>query len=115
MAVAIRDALGAATVQLSESGIESARVDAELLLCHVLDCDRTALFIRDSISEDELEELHLYASDLVNELEYEFRINMELQEGTKAKKSKPIRSRRSGIKTQKTIDQNHKILKKFIS
>jgi hypothetical protein len=69
----------------------------------------------DDLSEDELEELHLYASDLVNELEYEFRINMELQEGTKAKKSKPIRSRRSGIKTQKTIDQNHKILKKFIS
>jgi release factor glutamine methyltransferase len=56
MAIAIRDALGAATVQLSESGIESARVDAELLLCHVLECDRTALLIRDSISEDELEE-----------------------------------------------------------
>jgi release factor glutamine methyltransferase len=56
MAVAIRDALGAATVQLSESGIESARVDSELLLCHVLDCDRTQLFILDSISEDQLEE-----------------------------------------------------------
>jgi release factor glutamine methyltransferase len=56
MAIVIRDALGAATVQLSESGIESARVDAELLLCHVLECDRTALLIRDSISEDELEE-----------------------------------------------------------
>lgn len=56
MAIAIRDALGAATTQLSEAGIESARVDAELLLCHVLECDRTALFVKDFITEDELEE-----------------------------------------------------------
>lgn len=69
----------------------------------------------DDLSEDELEELHLYASDLVNQLEYEFRLNMDLQEGTKAKKPKAIRSKRSGIKTQKVIDQNHKVLKKFIS
>lgn len=33
--------------------------------------------------------------------------------GTAAKKPKPMKSRRSGIKTQKRIDQNHKVLKKF--
>ena len=32
------------------------------------------------LSDDELEELHVYANDLVNELEYEFRINMDLSE-----------------------------------
>jgi hypothetical protein len=34
----------------------------------------------DELSDDELEELHAYASDLVNELEYEFRLNMDLHE-----------------------------------
>jgi hypothetical protein len=33
--------------------------------------------------------------------------------GTKAKKPKAMRSRKSGIKTQKIIDQNQKILKKL--
>jgi ElaB/YqjD/DUF883 family membrane-anchored ribosome-binding protein len=32
------------------------------------------------LSDDELEELHDYANDLVNELEYEFRLNMDLNE-----------------------------------
>ena len=69
----------------------------------------------DELSDDELEELHEYANDLAKELEFEFKINRDLQEGTKAKKPKAMRSKRSGIKTQKIIDQNHKILKKFIS
>jgi hypothetical protein len=69
----------------------------------------------DELSDDELEELHEYANDLARELEFEFKINRDLQEGTKAKKPKAIRSKRSGIKTQKVIDQNHKVLKKFIS
>jgi hypothetical protein len=33
--------------------------------------------------------------------------------GTKAKKPKPIKSKKSGVKTQKRIDQNHEILKKI--
>ena len=69
----------------------------------------------DELSDDELEELHEYANDLARELEFEFKINRDLQEGTKSKKPKAMKSRRSGIKTQKIIDQNHKILKKFIS
>lgn len=69
----------------------------------------------DELSDDELEELHEYANDLAKELEFEFKINRDLQEGTKAKKPKAMRSKRSGVKTQKIIDQNHKVLKKFIS
>jgi hypothetical protein len=32
------------------------------------------------LSDDELEELHVYASDLANELEYEFKLNMDSNE-----------------------------------
>lgn len=67
------------------------------------------------LSDDELEELHDYASDLARELEFELRNNMDLHEGTKAKKPRPMKSRRSGIKSQKRIDQNLEILKKFKS
>lgn len=35
--------------------------------------------------------------------------------GTKAKKPKPMRSKRSGIKSQKIIDRNLEILKKIKS
>lgn len=35
--------------------------------------------------------------------------------GTKAKKPRPMRSIRSGIKSQQIIDQNNKILKKYRS
>jgi hypothetical protein len=51
-------------------------------------------------------------------LVFEFKLNQDsnsdLQEGTKAKKPKAIKSRRSGIKTQKTIDQNNKVLRKLM-
>ena len=67
------------------------------------------------LTDDELEELYDYANDIARELEMEFRLNSDLQEGTKAKKPKAMRSKRSGVKTQKVIDQNHKVLKKFIS
>jgi hypothetical protein len=68
----------------------------------------------DELSDDELEELHEYASDLARELEFEFRNNRDLQEGTKAKKPKAMRSKRSGVKTQKTINQNHEVLKRLV-
>jgi hypothetical protein len=67
------------------------------------------------LTDDELEELYDYANDIARELEMEFRLNRDLQEGTKTKKPKAMRSKRSGVKTQKVIDQNHKVLKKFIS
>jgi hypothetical protein len=35
--------------------------------------------------------------------------------GTKAKKPRAMRSKRSGVKTQKLINQNHEILKKIKS
>ena len=68
----------------------------------------------DELSDDELEELHEYASDLARELEFEFRNSRDLQEGTKAKKPKAMRSRRSGLRTQKTINQNHEVLKRIV-
>jgi ribosomal protein S13 len=65
------------------------------------------------LTDDELEELHDYANDIARELEMEFMSNNDLHEGTKAKKPKAMRSKRSGVKTQKTINQNHEILKKL--
>jgi hypothetical protein len=43
----------------------------------------------------------------------EFMSNNDLHEGTKAKKPKPMRSRKSGLKTTARIKKNHEILKKF--
>ena len=67
------------------------------------------------LSDEELDELVDYAEFLIDELVSEFRLNQDfnsdLQEGTKGKKPKAIKSRRSGIKTQKTIDQNNKVLR----
>ena len=70
------------------------------------------------LSDEELDELVDYAEFLIDELVSEFRLNQDLnsdlQEGTKAKKPKAVKSRRSGIKTQKTIDQNNKVLRKLM-
>jgi hypothetical protein len=70
------------------------------------------------LSDEELDELVNYAEFLIDELVFEFKLNQDsnsdLQEGTKAKKPKAIKSRRSGIKTQKTIDQNNKVLRKLM-
>ena len=65
------------------------------------------------LTDDELEELYDYANDILRELEMEFNSFDDLNEGTKAKKPKAMRSKKSGVKTQKTINQNHKILKKL--
>jgi cell fate regulator YaaT (PSP1 superfamily) len=67
------------------------------------------------LSDDESDKLYEYANDVARELEREFDYLDYLQEGTKAKKLKAIRSKRSGTKTQKNIDQNHKVLKKLLS
>ena len=66
------------------------------------------------LTDDELEELYDYANDIARELEMEFMNNNDLYEGTKAKKPKAMRSKKSGVKTQKTINQNHEVLKKLV-
>ena len=72
----------------------------------------------EELTDDQLDELVIYAEFLIDELVSEFRLNQDLnsdlQEGTKAKKPKAVKSRRSGIKTQKTIDQNNKVLRKLM-
>ena len=65
------------------------------------------------LTDDELEEIYDYANDVARELEMEFMSNNDLHEGTKAKKPKPMKSRKSGLKTMARIKKNHEILKKF--
>jgi hypothetical protein len=65
------------------------------------------------LSDEELEELKDFASDLAREMEEEFYGDMDLMEGTKAKKPKPMKSRKSGLKTMARIKKNHEVLKKF--
>lgn len=48
-----REALIHATQRLQASGIDSARTDAELLLCHVLECKRSRLMLVDEMSFDQ--------------------------------------------------------------
>jgi len=67
----------------------------------------------EELSDDELDELTEYAEFLVDELVHEFKLNMDLHEGTKAKKPRAMKSRRAGIKSQVRIDNNNKILKKL--
>ena len=65
------------------------------------------------LTDDELDLIHDYANGVARELEMEFMSNNDLHEGTKAKKPKPMRSRKSGLKTTARIKKNHEILKKF--
>ena len=69
----------------------------------------------DELSDDELDELTTYADFLVDELVSEFKLGRDLHEGTKNKKPRAVRSRRSGIKTQKIIERNQEILKRIKS
>ena len=43
--VPVREALDSAVVALSAAGVDTPRLDAEVLLAHALDVDRTALFV----------------------------------------------------------------------
>ncbi len=65
------------------------------------------------LTDDELDLIHDYANGVARELEMEFMSNNDLNEGTKAKKPKPMKSRKSGLKTMARIKKNHEILKKF--
>jgi release factor glutamine methyltransferase len=50
----LSQALATATAELAAAGVESPRVDAELLAAHVLEVPRARLFLIDGIREDEL-------------------------------------------------------------
>jgi hypothetical protein len=67
------------------------------------------------LTDDELEELYDYANDIAKELEMEFNSLDNLQEGTKAKKPKAIRSKRSGIKTATLVKKNLEVLRNLSS
>jgi hypothetical protein len=67
----------------------------------------------DDITDDEFETLYQICDDMIRDMDFESGDENGLNEGTKAKKPKSVRSRRSGIKTMKTISKNHEILKKF--
>jgi len=69
----------------------------------------------EELSDDELDELTDYAYFLVDELMSEFRLSTDLNEGTKAKKTRAIRSRRSGIKTATQIKKNSEVLRNLSS
>ena len=69
----------------------------------------------DELTDDQLDELTEYANFLVDELMSEFRLITDLNEGTKAKKTKAIRSRRSGIKTATQIKKNSEVLRNLSS
>ncbi len=55
MASPVRAELAAATARLSDAGTGSARVEAELLLSHVLGLSRTRLLFTDTLAEAEAE------------------------------------------------------------
>ena len=69
----------------------------------------------EELTDDQIEELHDFANEIARELEFEFKYRHGLHEGTRAKKPRPMKSIRSGVKTQKRIDQNHEVLKKIKS
>lgn len=50
--VRVADEIARAARQLDETGVATARVDAEWLMCHVLDIDRGRLLIADDLSAD---------------------------------------------------------------
>jgi hypothetical protein len=69
----------------------------------------------EGVSDEQLDEIETYAMFLVDELVTEFKLNRDLQEGTKAKKPKAIRSKRSGIKTATLIKKNLEVLRNLSS
>lgn len=65
------------------------------------------------LSEGEMEELYEMAYDLLRDIDMEFRDRYDMNEGTKAKKPRSIRSKKSGVKTAKLIKNNQEILNKI--
>lgn len=65
------------------------------------------------LSEGEMEELYEMAYDLLRDIDMEFRDRHDMNEGTKAKKPRSMRSKKSGVKTAKLIKNNQEILNKI--
>jgi hypothetical protein len=92
--------------EMSEDDMEFAEDEISRMLNHA----ETNV----DLSDDEMEELYDMADDMMRDMHFEFSNRYDMNEGTKAKKPKAMRSKKSGIKTQKTINQNHEILRKII-
>lgn len=58
----VRAELASATERLAAAGVASARVEAELLLSHLLGCTRSRLLITETLSPDEAEQLRQLVS-----------------------------------------------------
>jgi release factor glutamine methyltransferase len=58
----VRGELAAATAELTAAGIASPRVEAELLLAHVLGCSRTRLLLGDQVGPAEAARFHQLVS-----------------------------------------------------
>ena len=92
---------------MSEDDLEFAEDEISRLLNHA----ETNV----DLSDDEMEELYEMADDMMRDMDFEFSNRYDMNEGTKAKMPKAMRSKRSGVKTAKLIKNNQEILKKFKS
>ena len=92
---------------MSEDDLEFAEDEISRLLNHA----ETNV----DLSDDEMEELYEMADDMMRDMDFEFSNRYDMNEGTKAKMPKSMRSKRSGVKTAKLIKNNQEILKKFKS
>ena len=92
---------------MSEDDLEFAEDEISRLLNHA----ETNV----DLSDDEMEELYEMADDMMRDMDFEFSNRYDMNEGTKSKMPKAMRSKRSGVKTAKLIKNNQEILKKFKS
>lgn len=58
----MRELVAAAAARLAAVGIETPQVDAELLLCEVLDCSRGQLMLVDSVTETQVAAFEAYVA-----------------------------------------------------
>ena len=92
---------------MSEDDLEFAEDEISRLLNHA----ETNV----DLSDDEMEELYEMADDMMRDMDFEFSNRYDMNEGTKSKKPRAMRSKKSGVKTAKLIKNNQEILKKFKS
>jgi release factor glutamine methyltransferase len=62
MTARVRDVIAAAAARLERAGVESPRVDAELLVAHVLRIDRGRLAVVDPLTDEQHEELTAFVA-----------------------------------------------------
>ena len=59
----------------------------------------------ENLSDEDFDELYRMAQELLSDIDIEFQMRDGLNEGTRAKKPRPMRSKKSGIKTSRRIAQ----------